>query len=270
MTPLRRAALTVAAALTLAVASAGSAVAVGANPATVDEVLEQGWSMTIIKEVETPAGSSGSVVPVVDCDPGLSVELEEIDSPPGVAGIVAAAGSAGGGLLVEYYETLSVAWDAVPGAVLVCTVTFLVDGVLPGPEFVQTVTVTVQASSNPDEIAPTGTCQESTNPGGNVPQSGKNPKSGQNPDGFYVLLATDDRDPDPQVFLEDTGTGHVFGPYPSGQKIKYTQNRKGPSEKQMPGDILHLTGTGDGAMYAVDASGNISDRVDCLVPEPPK
>ena len=232
--------------------------------------LEQGSSWPIIKEVETPAGSSGSVTPVVDCDPGLSVELEEIDTPPGVAGIAAAAGQASVGLFVDYYETVSVAPGAVPGDVLVCTVSFLVDGVLPGPEFVQTITITVLASSHPDQVAPAGTCQESTNPGGNVPQSGKNPKSGQNPDGFYVLLASDDVDPHPQVFLEDTGSGHVFGPYDSGQKIKYTQNRRGPTEKQMPGDILHLTGTGDGAMYAVDAWGNESDRVDCLVPEPPK
>ena len=78
-------------------------------------------------------------------------------------------------------------------------------------------------------------------------------------------------DTHPEVFLRDSGSGHVWGPFASGQKVKYTQAASGPSAKQLGGsDILHLTGTGDAALYAVDFSGNASAPVACLVPAPPK
>lgn len=135
----------------------------------------------------------------------------------------------------------------------------------------------------PEEQPPQAECIETTNPHGqNVPPAGSTtlpgPKGGQNEDGFYLLGATDDVDPDPQIFVVDTGTGTEFGPFSDGDKIKYTQAPgREPNEKKIGSDNgqagaieAHITGQGDAEVYAVDAAGNESDRVSCKVPPPPK
>lgn len=135
----------------------------------------------------------------------------------------------------------------------------------------------------PDLTPPEVECLETVNPhGDNVPPAGKTtppgPKGGQNEDGFYQLTALDEVDPDPQIFVEDTGSGTVFGPFASGTKIKYTEAKGAPpsqkkigSGKGQAGAVdWHITGNGDAAVYAVDASGNEASPVSCLVPPPPK
>jgi hypothetical protein len=122
-----------------------------------------------------------------------------------------------------------------------------------------------------------------TNPHGqNIPPAGSStlpgPKGGQNEDGFYQLLATDNLDATPQLYVVDTGSGTKFGPFASGTRIKYTQaNGASPDQKKIgsangqAGAVAwHLIGTGDAAVYAVDASGNKSNRVLCYVPPAPK
>ena len=76
------------------------------------------------------------------------------------------------------------------------------------------------------------------------------------------------------MFVKDLGSGTVFGPYPSGTVVKYTEaNGATPREKKIgsangeAGAVLvHINGTGDMGVYSVD------DRtvVSCLVPPPPK
>ncbi len=70
----------------------------------------------------------------------------------------------------------------------------------------------------------------------------------------------------------------MFGPFASGVKIKYTQ-APGAPPKSMPigstngraGAVsVHIIGQGDIGVFAVDASGNTSPRLACLVPPPPK
>jgi len=117
-------------------------------------------------------------------------------------------------------------------------------------------------------------CVEDVNPHGqNVPPAGSTtlpgPNGGQNEDGFYKISS----DTGVQVFVVDQGSGTVFGPYPSGSTIKYTQAPGStPSEKKIGSDngqagavITHITGTGDMGVKTSD-SGVIS----CLVPPPPK
>ena len=232
-------------------------------------------------------------------------------------------------------ETIHLSGAAPQGQTVTCTTKFLVNGALPGPEFVQTVeiavndvtppvvtvesktveatspsgatvsyaasavdnvdgpltptctppsgslfglgatTVTCQATDAAgntgsgtgtirvvDTTAPAVGCPEGPNPGGHVPSS-------HNPDGFYDLVATDVVDTAPQVFLRDTGSGTVWGPFASGQHIKYTENNAKPSIKTMPGGILKITGTGDAEVFATDFSGNTSAPVACRVPPPP-
>ncbi len=116
-----------------------------------------------------------------------------------------------------------------------------------------------------DTTAPVATCGEGWNPAGHVPRA-------QNEDGFFLLTATDAVDPDLELFLVDTGSGTVFGPFTSGTNVKYIQAPGAtPSQKVGPGLVdWILKGTGDAQLVAVDGSGNVSAAVDCLVPPPPK
>jgi hypothetical protein len=121
---------------------------------------------------------------------------------------------------------------------------------------------------------PEAWCESGTNPAGQpVPPQGPSPKAGQNPDGFYRLMATDVCSPVGQlaVYVADSGSGFVAGPFPAGQKVKITQAPGGkPGTKPMPGGIVHITLRGDAVVYATDTAGNTGAPCSCLVPPPPK
>lgn len=121
-----------------------------------------------------------------------------------------------------------------------------------------------------DTIPPVPSAVAGPNPGGNVP--GSSGKGGQNPSGFYRLLAVDAVDENPQVFLRDSVSTVVFGPFASGVALKYTQAPGAtPEQKAMAGDVAwHITGKGDAQVYARDCAGNVSDFVWALVPPGPK
>ena len=120
-------------------------------------------------------------------------------------------------------------------------------------------------------------CTETTNPHGQtVPPAGSTtlpgPNGGQNEDGFYLLTTS----PQPvSVFVVDSGSGTVFGPFPSGTKIKYTQapgatpeqKKIGSTNGQAGAVLVHITGTGDAFVFPVNEPNN---GVFCLVPPPPK
>jgi len=124
-----------------------------------------------------------------------------------------------------------------------------------------------------DTTPPVAACSPTTNPsGGNVPPAGDNPASGQNPDGFYLLTATDAVDPDPEIFIRDSASSAVFGPFPDGTKIKLTQ-APGSTPDIKPGAGVidwKIRLKGDALLFAVDDSGNASAPINCLVPPPPK
>jgi hypothetical protein len=116
-------------------------------------------------------------------------------------------------------------------------------------------------------------CVETVNPHGqNVPPAGSTtlpgPKGGINDDGFYKVGT----DSGTAVTLRDTD-GNVFGVFPSGTKVKYTEaNGAEPSVKKIGSDNgqagaidFHITGTGD--LVVVSREGN---SVTCPVPPPPK
>ena len=133
-----------------------------------------------------------------------------------------------------------------------------------------------------DTTAPESSCLEGVNPHGRtIPPAGNGVgggKAGQNPDGFYELTADDPVDPDPEIFVRDDATGTVFGPYPDGTVVKWTQapgaepNAKtiGSAEGAAGAVTVHIIAQGDMEVFSVDDSGNISDPVTCLVPPPPK
>ena len=124
-----------------------------------------------------------------------------------------------------------------------------------------------------DTTPPTAACPASVNPGGKEPKAPGNGGQGQNQDGFYRLTATDDVWPAGSigVTVTDGGSGTVFGPFPVGTNIKYTQANAAPSIKAMTGAVQwQIKGTGDAIIRAIDGSGNVSAPVTCLVPRPPK
>jgi hypothetical protein len=119
-----------------------------------------------------------------------------------------------------------------------------------------------------------GQCEEYVNPHGQtIPPAGSSTlpgaRGGQNEDGFYRISSTTGED----VFVVDTGSGTVFGPYPSGTVVKYTEaNGATPSEKtigstngQAGAVLVHITGTGDMGFRTADSGLTV-----CLVPPPPK
>jgi hypothetical protein len=88
------------------------------------------------------------------------------------------------------------------------------------------------------------------------------------------LLAEDLVSPEEKIkiYVEDDGSGYVFGPYAPGTNIKWIEaNGAKPSQKPGSGVVnWKLNGKGDALVYAVDEAGNTSDEVACLVPPPPK
>ena len=78
-----------------------------------------------------------------------------------------------------------------------------------------------------DTTPPVTACTPGVNPAGHEPK-------GSNEDGFWRLLATDAVDPNPQIFVVDSGTGTIFGPYPNGTNIKYTE-ANGATPSASPG-----------------------------------
>ena len=135
-----------------------------------------------------------------------------------------------------------------------------------------------------DTTPPEAACLESTNPHGKTPAAPGKGGQGQNQDGFYGLFAEDDvwtAGTGLELFILDTGSGTVFGPFAVGTVIKnYTEDEFAlPEMKKMGSDKgkakagevdWHIIENGDAALYAVDGSGNQSVDAMCLVPPPPK
>jgi len=116
-----------------------------------------------------------------------------------------------------------------------------------------------------DTTPPVTSCVPGVNPAGQEPK-------GTNEDGYWRLLATDAVDPNPQLFVIDSGTGTTFGPYANNTNIKYTEaNGATPSASPGPGAVQwQIKGKGDMQLIATDGSGNTSAPIFCLVPPPPK
>jgi hypothetical protein len=117
----------------------------------------------------------------------------------------------------------------------------------------------------------------STNPAGKTPEAPGQGGQGQNQDGFYQLLGEDGVGGEVEMFVIDTGTGTVFGPYEPGTIIKYTQAPGAPPRETRIGSdsgeagavTVHIIGQGDAQVIAVDSLGQESEPAVCLVPPPP-
>lgn len=109
-------------------------------------------------------------------------------------------------------------------------------------------------------------CEEGVNPAGKTPKA---PGTGQNEDGFFLIGAAPE-DALLEVTVTDDGSGTVFGPFPTGTNIKYTQNDDDVSIQPGPGAVdWKIKGLGDATVTFTDLFGNTSTAA-CLVPAPPK
>lgn len=135
--------------------------------------------------------------------------------------------------------------------------------------FTQTITVEI-----PDVTDPPPAFSDYTSARGVAEPRASN----QIPDGFSLLTADDNLDPDPMLRAVDSGSGTDVGPYPSGTTIKYTEAPGAPPSEKSIGSAngragavaAHLTGPGDAVVYATDVSGNVAEPARCLVPPPPR
>ena len=78
----------------------------------------------------------------------------------------------------------------------------------------------------------------------------------------------DNADPNPQIFIHDSDSAAVFGPFADGTTIKLTQAPGAtPSQKPRTGDVdWKIKLKGDAQLFFVDASGTgtTRGRVRCL------
>ncbi|MFI7599076.1 vWA domain-containing protein [Actinoplanes sp. NPDC049681] len=178
------------------------------------------------------------------CDDGLSATFDddEVTQPSGTD--------------ATFKETLAVSAGAPQGATLHCTVTFQLNGASAGDAFVQHVSIKVN-----DVTPPVASCVPGTNPAGNTPAS-------TNPDGFYTIGSTDLIDTAVDVYIHDTASAAVFGPYPSGTRIKLVQAPGAtPNVKPGTGTVdFKVTLKGDASIVGIDDAHNTSAAVLCTVP----
>ena len=176
----------------------------------------------------------------------------------------------------HFTETITVAADAAQGQTFECDDWATINGE-PMKDANGDVILEHKTIHVPDVTPPTVQCVEGPNPGGKqIPPAGSTtlpgPKGGQNEDGFYRLLAVDNVDPNPKIYVADDGSSFVAGPFANGDVVKITQAPDAtPLSKKMAGAVIaHIILKGDALVYAVDASGNQSDPISCKVPPPPK
>ena len=116
-----------------------------------------------------------------------------------------------------------------------------------------TFTVTVK-----DAEAPLVGCRPAPNPSGkNVPGS---KSATPNPNGFFQLLAKDNCDSAPQIYVRDSASAFVAGPFANGDLVKITSDPAvTPVQKKMGGVVnTHILIKGTALLFARDASGNAS------------
>jgi hypothetical protein len=176
------------------------------------------------------------------CDVGLSVTLD-----PATQTV-----TSGDDAIFE--ETITVAADAPQGATLTCEVQFTLNGLDAGEGFTQSVSVDVN-----DVTPPEVSCEPGPNPAGYVP--------GSTNAGFYQMLSSDNVDAAVDVYIHDTGSSAVFGPFDSGTTFKLTQAPGAtPSAEPFHGAVdWTVKLNGDAELHATDAAGNESTAL-CEVP----
>ncbi|WP_256841830.1 hypothetical protein [Ornithinimicrobium cryptoxanthini] len=176
------------------------------------------------------------------CDLGLSTTFDPVSQTV----------TSGQGAVFE--ETITVAADAPQGTTLNCETQFTLNGADAGDGFTQSVSIDVN-----DVMAPEVGCVPGPNPGGKIP--------GSTNSGFFEMVSSDNVDAAVGIYIHDTASSAVFGPYPSGTTIKLTQAPGAtPSVVPFRGAVdWKVKLKGDAELHATDAAGHETTSL-CLVP----
>jgi len=107
-----------------------------------------------------------------------------------------------------------------------------------------------------DNEAPLVMCRPAPNPSGKVSEPGKN-GSGANPSGYYQVLTKDNCDAAPKIYIKDTKSPFVAGPFKDGDIVRL--KRAGAAPSSVPGSapvVATISLKGNGLAVAQDADGN--------------
>jgi hypothetical protein len=118
-----------------------------------------------------------------------------------------------------------------------------------------------------DKEPPRVSCQLAPNPSGKINAPDHKVDVGLNPSGYYQVFAQDNCDPNPAIFVMDTGSSFVAGPFRNGDivRVKHTGHQPSSSPGSSP-VVAVLSLNGDGLVVAVDAGGNVTpDANSCLL-----
>lgn len=253
-------------AVVLAVGLALPAVA-QVEPLTVEEEVAPGCSMTVEKTI--------TVVNELTADADVWWKVTFVDLDLTVELTPAVHYDVSGGSTVSFEETIAVSPNESQCTILEATVTFYANEYPEDGEVIGTQKISITVK---DVQAPMVWYEETVNPHGkNIPdkKEADNAKgNGKNPDGFYKLYATDNCDPEPQIWVGTADNPKLFGSYVSGTVVKFTEAPgAAPSEKKMgstkgqAGAVsYHITLPSNPVILTtVDSSGNTATST-CLMP----
>jgi hypothetical protein len=118
-----------------------------------------------------------------------------------------------------------------------------------------------------DKEPPVVGCRPAPNPAGKVFEPGKPGSGVLNPNGYYQVLAKDNCPGDPAIFVKDTASSFVAGPFKDGDIVRL--KHAGSAASSVPGTapiVAVISLKGNGLAIAQDASGNITpDANGCLM-----
>ncbi|MEO8427403.1 MAG: HYR domain-containing protein [Verrucomicrobiota bacterium] len=84
--------------------------------------------------------------------------------------------------------------------------------------------------------------------------------------GWFQLLATDNCDPDPLLYIKGSAGSFVAGPFHNGDQVEIAHGRSlipGQAPSTFGGNIATIQLNGDALLWAVDSSGNTSTPIKC-------
>jgi len=79
--------------------------------------------------------------------------------------------------------------------------------------------------------------------------------------GWFQLLATDNCDPDPLIYIKGSVASFVAGPFHNGDQVEIAHGPRlipGQKPSTSGGNIASIQLNGDALLWAVDSSGNAS------------
>jgi len=118
-----------------------------------------------------------------------------------------------------------------------------------------------------DREAPVVACQPAPNASGKSVPGGK--QTGANSSGLFQLLSKDNCDLNPQIYVRDSASTFVAGPFATGSLVKIMSDPLAPpGQKNIAGRLqAFITLKGTPLLFAADADGNVSVPVPaCTIP----